>query len=156
MLSKRLVFVFILLMLVVGAVSTVNATDISDDAIGDVNDDKIEIIDDEVSDDENSLEIAESDSVMSNSNEDVLTANPGTFSELQDYIYSGGSTITLSKDYSYNEGSDGNTPIYLDKSMTLNGNGHTIDGMGKSKIFTIGSEIGTITVTLKNLIIKNG
>ena len=111
MLSKRLVFVFILLMLVVGAVSTVNATDISDDAIGDVNDDKIEIIDDEVSDDENSLEIAESDSVMSNSNEDVLTANPGTFSELQDYIDSSGSTITLSKDYSYNEGSDGNTPI---------------------------------------------
>ncbi|MBP3226914.1 MAG: hypothetical protein J6M08_08390, partial [Methanobrevibacter sp.] len=58
-------------------------------------------------------------------NDDNLSSTPGSFSELQNQINkaSNGAIIKLNKDYSGN----GNSGISIDKSLTINGQGHTID-----------------------------
>ena len=157
MLSKRLVFVFVLLILVIGAISTVNANDITDDTIGDADDDKIEIIDEEVSDDENSLEIAESDSVSSNGNEDVLAAT-GTFQQLKDKIDQGyNGAISLDCDYAYSGGYNGGEGVYISNSITIDGKGHSIDGLSQSRLIFINPYSGyNPTIELKNIVFKNG
>ena len=61
----------------------------------------------------------------------------GTFSQLEEMINnaSDGSTITLEKDYVYDEGFGiGGIEIYS-KSITIDGKGHSINGLSKSTIF---------------------
>ena len=58
-------------------------------------------------------------------NDDNLSSTSGSFSELQNQINkaSNGAIIKLNKDYSGN----GDSGISIDKSLTINGQGHTID-----------------------------
>lgn len=69
---------------------------------------------------------------------DVLSAGDGTFSALQEKINNAenGSTITLDKDYKYDEGFS-KRGIVINKNLTIDGNGHTLDGAGKSRILLI-------------------
>ena len=72
-------------------------------------------------------------------NEEIIAAtDDGTFTALQDKIdkAGAGSTITLENDYKYDEGfsTDG---ILITKDLTINGNGHTINGLSKSRIFSL-------------------
>ena len=62
-----------------------------------------------------------------------------------------GSTITLENDYKYNSGfsSEG---ISINKTLTIDGNGHVIDALGQSRIFFINST----KVTLNNILFING
>lgn len=81
----------------------------------------------------------------------------GTFTALQNKIdaASEGDTITLERDYTYDEGFS-TTGIQIRKDITINGNGHTINGLSKSRIFLI--HYGLIEnnkVTLKNLKLIN-
>ena len=91
-----------------------------------------------------------SDALLGLSNENALGAGEGTFTELQTLVNRGG-TITLDKDYIYTGGSTNGITISL-AGTVLDGNGHTIDGKGLSRIFTISGN----SVTLKNLNIING
>jgi len=81
------------------------------------------------------------------------TNTPGTFKDLQKIINDAedGSTIKLENDYMYNSGFV-TSGILINKSLTIKGNGHVIDGLGQSKIFYITSP----TVTLNNITFKNG
>ena len=78
--------------------------------------------------------------------------NPiGTFSELSNLIgnTSEGSTLELYMDYKYVDGSK--EGIQINKSITINGNGHTLDGLKKSRIFNVDAdEITLINITLMN------
>jgi hypothetical protein len=105
-------------------------------------------------------ELAMSDNeIISSSNSQPLgTSNGGTFTELQAIIDNAqsGSTVTLSRDYSYNPGFIGrdsyeDSGIAISKPLTINGNGHTINGKSQSRIFHISS-----TVVLKNIRFTNG
>ena len=77
------------------------------------------------------------------------SADSGTFSDLQKIINlaADGNTIHLSKNYV----SD-NTNLRISKSLTIEGDGFTLDGLGKSKILQINTEN---YVVLNNIIFKN-
>lgn len=154
----------------IGTITSVSADDSAGDVLGNASDDElgIEEIDDlEIDDSENAEslsddgnnEIIESDS--QDVDGDVLGADDGTFTALQNKIKSAseGSTITLYNDYRYNDDfRSGYTfigfpipGINIKKSITINGNGHSIDGASKSILFWIESD----NVKLTNLVLKN-
>ena len=84
------------------------------------------------------------------SNEDNLSA-AGSLSQLQDQINkaSNGAVIKLNQDYS----GSGDSGISIDKSLTIDGQGHTIDCANLKNTFLFKLTNGKIT--LENLIIKN-
>uniref|UniRef100_UPI00388E4ACC right-handed parallel beta-helix repeat-containing protein n=1 Tax=Methanobrevibacter sp. TaxID=66852 RepID=UPI00388E4ACC len=90
------------------------------------------------------------------SNDNVLGdgVDSGTFNELQEKINnaSEGSTIELLNDYTYDDTfrADG---IMINKSLTIEGNGFTIDGANKARIFFINA---TSDITLNNIVFTNG
>ena len=88
-------------------------------------------------------------------NESILSTNDnnGTFSELQKKINEiSDDTITLDKDYTYNDNFI-TTGIFINKDITINGNGHTLNGQSKSRIFLINF---LNQVTLTNIKFING
>ena len=62
-----------------------------------------------------------------------------------------GSTLNLSRDYRYS--GSGDKYITLDKSITIDGRGHSIDGAGQAQIFRCTAD--NINVVLKNIVLKN-
>lgn len=75
-----------------------------------------------------------------------------TFNNLQTLINDApyGSTINLTKDYSYSDGSTEGVEITQD--ITINGNNHILDGKSQSRIFNV----QTASVTLTDIIFMNG
>ena len=120
-------------------VSAASASNMTDDAISELNDEQI-ILD---------------DALGSTSNESAILedSDDGSFTALQNKIdnAASGSTITLTKDYSYNEESDNINWISISKPLTIDGEGHTIDAMSKAELITVKSK-----VTLNNITFKNG
>ena len=87
-------------------------------------------------------------------NNDILTKKDnGSFAALQNKINEAGegASVTLENDYFFDESTDDSEGITVSKTITINGNGHAIDGLSKSRILTATSQ-----VTLKNIIFKNG
>ena len=80
-----------------------------------------------------------------------ISDSPGSFADLQGMIdnASDGSVLVLDRDY---KGSI-NSYIILNKSLTIDGQGHTIDCLNKKNCFAFYSDNGHII--LKNLIISN-
>ena len=62
----------------------------------------------------------------------------GTFTELYDLIKNGG-TVTLNKNYAYNAATDSAlvNGMTIAADLTINGNGHTIDGAGVARMFIL-------------------
>ena len=90
--------------------------------------------------------------ITSPDTDDILTDNStGTFNDLSSQIKKTpeGSTLILKQNY---KNTDLNKGISITKSMTIDGNGHTIDANKKTRIFTIKAS----DVVLKNIIFKNG
>ena len=90
------------------------------------------------------------------SNGDLLTSDSpnANFNDLNKDINESTNELKLTHDYVYDEGNDINFTdgINVSKSnFLLDGNGYSIDGNGKARIFNITGN----NVTLKNLIIKN-
>ncbi|MDO5815638.1 MAG: hypothetical protein Q4Q18_08355 [Methanobrevibacter sp.] len=95
-----------------------------------------------------------SDEVMSLPQEDILgESDDGTFNALYEKIDNAeaGSTITLENNYANTDDFD-SEGIVIDKDLTINGNGYTIDGLSSSRIF----KIKDCTVTLNNIKFTNG
>ena len=103
------------------------------------------------SDDNQTMQINDNDEIQNiDISADELSAGTGTFSELQQLIWSSkdGDTITLDKDYSYDNGFS-RTDLQIPRSsLTIDGQGHTLDGKGASRIFYV-------TDSASNLIVKN-
>lgn len=110
--------------------------------------------------------------VLSVESQDVLSDPPtGTFTDLNGVINNpslgDNPTIYLDRNYSYDDSTDGNYKggIFFTKGMTIDGQGHTIDGSNLARIFGVGTAKdgeGKIThpgitgsVTLKNIIFIN-
>ena len=79
------------------------------------------------------------DAVISVSDSGEVLGDAGTFTQLQSLIdgTAEGGTLTLPNDYSYNSDFGKTTGIEIKKSITINGNGKTIDGKNASRIFLI-------------------
>ena len=85
-------------------------------------------------------------------------ADDGTFTALQKKIDDAeeGATITLNKDYKYVEGFS-ERGIQIKKNLTINGNGHTLNGLSKSRILLV--KFGLVEnykVVLNNIKFING
>ena len=96
----------------------------------------------------------DSSDIVSVSDEDCINANSkGTFTDLQNMINkaSSGSTISLEKDYCYDDGFD-TEGIQIYRPLYIDGNGHTINALGKSRIFNISDN----DVVLDNIKFCNG
>ena len=110
----------------------VSATDIEDDQ--NLTDDNAEIV------------------LSSDSSDEILSDGELSFSQLELSISKAneGSSIDLTRDYKYSDG-DLISGIEISKKITINGNGHSIDGAGVARIFNITGD----GVILNNIIIKN-
>ena len=134
-----LVSIFLMLILIIGAVSANDNMTFDDlNVISSEGDDSTGL------EDENSLE---------KTFESSLSAN-GDIKNLNGFIKNAenGSEIRLTNDYTYNKDSDSNFEegIVIDKALTINGKGHTINGKNK-RIFTVNEG----NVVIKNVIFKN-
>ena len=152
---KKKIFFILLITCILFSVSGVFAGDINDTA---------------VASDETALVGESSDDLKAVSNDenqpvgdikDLITYDDdGTFKALQIKLLlaESGSTINLTQDYKYNNEFNLTAGILISKDITINGNGHTIDGMGKSRIFIInyGDLSKQYKVTLNNIKFKNG
>ena len=68
-------------------------------------------------------------------------------------------TITLDRDYAYNQTTDSafTYGIKITRPVTINGNGHTIDTKGNASVFYVKANNVTIkNLTIKNAYIRNG
>lgn len=83
----------------------------------------------------------------------IKDTNPeGTFEDLQNAINSTTGTLELDRNYSYNDDFGSTEGIKFYKDIVIDGKGHTIDGKGKSRIFSIGSYSKSLNrVVLKNI-----
>ncbi len=149
---KKKLIIILLVACVLFSVSTVFASDNNDTIIASDDDD---IVAENILDD---LEATTNNEQSLEETEDTI--DDGTYTALQTKIdqASAGSTINLTRDYKYNDNFKFTSGIFINKDITINGNGHTIDGMGKSRIFNInyGSGISLHKITLNNIQFKNG
>ena len=116
----------------------------------------------EAVEEESSVNDAE-DQLHASNEDDELTANGGTFADLQseiDRTVNGGTIYLNGKTYYATE----NKPIKINKTLTIIGDSSlneddcaVLEARGLSKILSINGNIGNeITVTLKSIIFQNG
>lgn len=143
---KKKLFFILLITCILFSVSSVFASDINET---DISIDENDI---------NDLEVVSNDE--NQQLEDANSGDDGTFTALQEKINNAadGSTINLTNNYKYNDDFKLTTGVFINKDITINGNGHTIDGLGKSRIFNInyGDGLSFHKVILNNITFKNG
>lgn len=142
---KKKLFFILLITCILFSVSSVFASDINET---DISIDENDI---------NDLEIVSNDENQQLGDTNI---DDGTFTALQNKINNAasGSTINLTTNYKYNDDFKLTTGVFINKDITINGNGHSIDGLGKSRIFNInyGSGLSFHKVILNNITFKNG
>ena len=75
-----------------------------------------------------------------------------SFNAIQDLINNAKDTVSLDKDYLYSEKfDDGEYGVHVNRSLTINGNGHIINGLGKAAGFYIDAD----NVVLNDIIFSN-
>ncbi len=142
--NLKKIFFMVCFIIIIFGVLDVTASDLNDTVV--TSDDEVQIL----------QQINET--VIGSTGGDVLgDDNDATFTALQNKITNAekGSTITLDKDYTYDGGFD-KKGIVIDKDLTIDGNGHTLNGAGQARIFLI--KLGAIKnhqVTLKNIKFTN-
>ena len=150
--SKKHLLVVLSAFLIV-FITSASAVDANDADIASI-DESTDIVNEKLALDSSSdtLSVSNDSNVLGN-DEHINEGNGGTFTELQANITqsASGSTLTLTKNYEYDDGfaTDG---ILIDKTLTIDGQGHKIDAQGKSRIFKITAE----NVILKNIHFING
>ena len=144
MINKRKLSVLLLFSIIL--ISSISAISAADSNVTDVQTADSKEIELEQSD-SNQDEIQESDS----SDEKISAGNPKSFSELNRTINNNtDSLIVLDDDYSYNGDADSAflMGITINRAVTIDGNGHTIDGCSNS---AKGFETNSIAVLFKNI-----
>ena len=156
--SGKFLFLAIIFLVSLVCISAVSAADEAvSDVIADTNDETVlqESIDDADLGDSENDELGESDEIaLDDADETTLKddSSPGTFADLDEAINGNDNTeITLDSNYLYEGGDKFLDGINITRDLTIDGNGHIIDGNNQSSIFTIS---GT-NVTINNLIFRN-
>ena len=148
MINKRKLSVLLLFSIIlISSISAISAADSNVTDVQTVDSKEIEL----EQSDSNQNEIQESDS----SDEKISAGNPKSFSELNRTINNNtDSLIVLDDDYSYNEDTDSAflMGIIIGRAVTIDGNGHTIDGYNNS---AKGFETYNFGVLFKNISFVN-
>ena len=158
------ILIFICLFIFLFSIVSVCASDVtknsfekdnqSNDLLELANQDENDIVDLEESLDETSLENV-NDNVIDEDQKDLLKSDPKTFSSLNDTINGNNdSDVYLDSDYKFENASDSNfiNGIIINRSVTIHGNGFTIDGNNTSRMFLI----STSNIIFKNITFTNG
>lgn len=147
--TTGLLLLFVFCIFMIGAVS---ASDDTNDNMLNSNMDVDEVTyADDIGVDDNEIQNANDEESIPENDYD-----PTSFMALDRTIKNApGSEIKLTQDYAYNESCDSELTwgITISKSLTIDGNGKTIDANGKARIFNVEPNCKLI---LKNLIIVNG
>lgn len=108
--------------------------------------------DDMINSDSDTLDLTASDGALSATQQYSLSATPGNYKELSDLIEKTkkNGILKLNKDYKYDESFTSNG-ITISKPITIDGNGHTIDGNDLARAFNVTAN----QVALKNIKFKN-
>ena len=159
---QKTMLVLSLILCILFGISCVAASDADSVIAGDANGTAL-------ASDVDDVQVASTDEnpVIEQANDEVIigSGSEGTFTELQLRIAlaDDGDTIKLDKDYAYDDKFPLTTGIFINKDLTIDGNGHTIDGKSISRIFNINygskNDLGIFKankVTLKNIVFKNG
>ena len=126
-------YLFLILIVCLFTISAVSATEnVTDDFIG------VEETTDEVLSSEDNTVIIEE-----------AAGSVGTFTDLANDIKNTNDELNLTQDYKYTVG-DNKEGIKITKTITINGNGHVIDGLSQSRIFNILSFVNLKNITFKN------
>ena len=160
--NKRYLHMILIFLVCIISISAVSAADDSLNEISEADDNQEVFLEDSINDDvltnnENDELILEENNV-----EDKATlsegTSTGTFTDLNDAINGNSdSTVTLSRNYTYN-GVDNydaafKKGIVLNRPVTIDGQGHTLNGNNLSRIFYIRD---TNKVIIKNINFING
>lgn len=135
-------FMVMLLFICLISIASASASELDDTVISSDNEAKIiEEVDNSIitSSQEETVENEDNNPELTSQEDEKLElVDNGTFTSLQEKINYAeeGSTISLDKDYTYDEGFN-TTGILIDKNLTINGNGHTLNGLSKSRILFI-------------------
>ena len=132
--KKSLIFICLILCLL--SIASVCASDVNDTIVAseDQNDKII------------SIENQDNDKLSTTENNELL-AEPGTFTDLNATINGAGDVITLDKNYTYStDDSAFKNGIIINRAITIDGNGYTINGNDQARAFNI---------TATNVILKN-
>ena len=147
--KNSLLFISLLLILCI-SLGAVSAADISvNDIDNDNNTQNMEISQDDSSqedvDNSQSMEISQDDSSQKDVELTSLQENPASLNELRSEILGAtpGTTIKLTKDY---KADSMDKFIFINNNLTIDGQGHTIDGSNYNGIFCLKDNI-----TLKNI-----
>ena len=147
--DKKLIIISLLLVLIIGIGAVSAADNNTDEKIASSNDQAELSVSDNAklkSDNPDKLSLS-NDVNLSSSKESALRASEftgRTFTELENAINGATEdTIVLKNDIV----NDRNSPISINKAITIDGDGHTIDSLNKSNIFFISAD----NVVLKNI-----
>ncbi|WP_407413861.1 hypothetical protein, partial [Methanobrevibacter sp.] len=90
-------------------------------------------------------------------NNDVLSSDVGSFSDLEDLIDDAddGDTIILDRDYN-NTDDFSMSGVKIDKDLIIDGQGHTLDGNGISRIFKLDNQNDDVKFEVRNIVFVNG
>ena len=177
--NKKYLYLIVFLLLCILSISAVSAADDASDTVS-VDTDQDIILEENIQEDvigtnENeeiisdttsgadALSESQETSISSNDDEDVLGATK-SFKDLYNSIYANGefttADITLTDNYEYKSGDSGYTwhgGINIKKTVTIHGNGHTIDCKNQAIGFTLTNKEGQYGhLTIYDLNIING
>ena len=145
---KKIILILTLIFIALFSISIACAGDANDTMISYQDDSQIELngIEDNIE-----LNIDENQAIGENNV--IYEEDNGTFTALQQKINNAGdnSTIIFANNYTYDDGFTANG-ILIDKSLTIDGKGYTINANHQSRIFNITAA----NVTLKNITFING
>ena len=140
MLNKKIIFLAILLI----SLLSLSAVSAADDTASDIS----STIDDVT------LEKTVNEEIISEEGTGETTQEPKSFTNLNDTINGNSDDyISLDSDYNYtDDDSDFQHGINITRDVTINGNGHTIDGNNAARIF----QVQECTVVFQNIDFVNG
>ena len=160
--NKRYLHIILIFLVCMISISAVNAADDSLNEINEADDNQEVILEDNINEDV--LTNNENDELIleENNAEDKATlsegTSTGTFTDLNNAINGNSdSTVTLNRNYTYN-GVDNydaafKKGIVLNRPVTIDGQGHTLNGNNLSRIFYINDING---IVIKNINFING
>ena len=153
---KKILFFILLIICMLFTVSSIAASDINNtNVIGDENAFVVasDINDVEMSSDNNNH-------ALEANNDLIVAEGVGNFDELQSEIDNTPEKgiLELHKDYKSTNNASLFSGVFINKDLTINGNGHTLDGGNVSRIFLInyGSGLQYNKVIFNNITFKNG
>lgn len=146
--NKKIIF-FAILLVSIFVVSTVSA---ADNSTNDIINSEQNTVDLAISDDSDVIAVDNDVEVISATQEDTLSASQGSYKDLSDLIEKTkeNGILKLKKDYKYDDSFSKNG-ITINKAITIDGNGHYIDGNNLARAFYITGK----NVVIKNIVFKN-